>query len=398
MSERPVEDSGLVAISSLHFHPLNPNQGNLDVIRESLEVNGQYAPVLVHKESRTIIAGNSTVKAAKALGWTKVSVDWFHGTEAEALEILLNDNKSADGGVIDPALAFTLLSSLPSTEGTGYALEDLAVPAVDLSLYDPDPDAQADEKPDEDRPEPTAPADPGFRLGPWKGAVRFEEYDKWRSHFPGPVRAATKEVLLLLGLVVPESVAPEGSAVAEFEKVPLSELKQYPGNPNHGDVGLLTVLLARYGQTRRIVASRRTNRILRGNHVAKAAEQLGWTHIGVSWVDVDEDGEKRIVLVDNRSRQLASYDLPALGRALSMVGRDGFENTGYSLSDLDDIIAGRSPKIAQWTRAEMSFELGNLRAKVRTDLVRELHLTPGQELREVAAILGLDPDAVTQAG
>jgi hypothetical protein len=43
----------------------------------------------------------------------------------------------------------------------------------------------------------------------------------------------------------------------------------------------------------------------------------------------------------------------------------------------------------------MSFELGPLKAKVRSELVQDLNLTPGQELREVAGILGLDPDSVT---
>jgi ParB-like chromosome segregation protein Spo0J len=394
--ERIVTEAEIVPINSIKPHPDNPRKGNVAMIAESLRVNGQYNTILVHRPTRLVIAGNHTWKAAKSLGWSNIAINWFDGTDAEALEVLLADNRSSDSSVLDDTAVYSIASSLPSLEGSGYVLEDLTPPSVDLSAYDPPEDPQDEGGAGAPDPAP-APAvhDPRFRLGPWSGTIRAEEFDKWRAHFPKRNSEALGEVLLLLGLVVPESPTEERSALANVRRVPLSELKQYPGNPNQGDVGLLIVLLTAHGQTRPIVVSERTNRILRGNHVVQAAQKLGWETIGAAFVDVDSDTEKRILLVDNRSSQVAGYDLEQLGRSLAKVGAQGIEVTGFTLGDLDDIIAGRTPKMSAWSRAEMSFELGPLKAKVRSELVQDLNLTPGQELREVAGILGLDPDSVT---
>jgi ParB-like chromosome segregation protein Spo0J len=236
-----------------------------------------------------------------------------------------------------------------------------------------------------------------FRLGSWKGAVDPDHFNEWRAGLPKRNSEALREVLVLLGLVVPDTYTPEGSATATVGKVPLSELKPYPGNPNEGDIGLIATLLKMHGQTRPIIVSTRTNHILAGNHVARAAESLGWTHIGVAWVDVDSDGEKRIVLADNRTAQLSSYDLQDLGNLIASVGASKIEGTGYTLADLDDIILGRSPHLnGYYTRSEMPFRIGALQTKVKTALVTDLNLTRGMELAELGAILGLDPQKIAQ--
>lgn len=387
------EGAQTVGIGDVKPHPENPNLGNVPLLMESLRVLGQYTPILVQASTGHIIAGNTTWKAAKALGWSRISVSYRRCDDDEALALMLEDNRTADAATVDETAVYAIAQTLPTLEATGYAEADLRLPEIDLSAYDPpEADPPADDSPG-DAPE-KAPAAVGFRLGPHRGSVDPGAYETWRSHFPARNSEALAEVLLLLGLVVPDSSAPEGSEAAQFELVPLQDLRPYPGNPNHGDVPLLVHMLGMYGQTRPVVVSRRTRYILRGNHVARAADTLGWKEIGVSWVDVDPDTEKRILLVDNRSRQLAGYSLPDLGAAIAKLGAEGIERTGFSLADLDDVIAGRSPKLNVWTRSEMPFELGRLKAKVRTELVSDLNLTPGQELKELAAILGLDPDSV----
>lgn len=392
MTDPIVSESEVVPIASLKLHPRNPRRGHLPTIKQSLETNGQYRPILVHAETRTVIAGNHTLKAAKALGWTGIAVTWFHGTEDEALVLLLEDNKSSDGSVIDPDAAYALAQSLTTLTGTGYAPEDFTAPDLNLEPVEP---AEAPAEAAEQADTSAGLDDVEFRVGRARGSLSLDAYTRWRAELPRRNSEATEMVLSVLGLVVPDHAPEERSGDSSVEAVPLRTLIPFPGNPNQGDVGLLTEMLRHHGQTRPIVVSRRTNRILVGNHVARAAAKLGWENIGVSWVDVDSEGERRIVLVDNRSHELAGYAMDDLAQLIASVGRTGIEHTGFTLSDLDDVIAGRQVKMQGWTRAETPLVIGQLRAKVRTDLLTDLNLTQGKELVEVAAYLGIDVAGVS---
>lgn len=385
--------SELVPVASIRPHPRNPRRGNLPVITESLRVLGQYRPLLVHRPTKTILAGNNTYKAIKALGWSNVTVEWTDCDEQEALEILLGDNNAADAGHLDQGAVFSIASSLPSLEGTGYCEEDLRMPDLDLVAYDPPADAEPAEKPgpEEARVQPYL-----FRVGRARGVVDRDTFDAWRTGFAKTNSRAVGEVLALLGLVVPDTGPGERSAITEGEKVAMSELRPYPGNPNQGDIGLLTRLLTEHGQTRSVVVSRRTNRILVGNNLAKAADLLGWTELFVAWVDVDSDTEKRILLVDNRSSQLGSWSTGDLGSLLAGMGPKGVQSSGFTLADLDDILAGNQLKPGGYTKAQTKLVIGPLKADISTELLADLNLTPGQELAEVAMLINLPPEKVAQ--
>lgn len=98
--------------------------------------------------------------------------------------------------------------------------------------------------------------------------------------------------------------------------VPVSELRPYQGNPRRGDIEAIKESLETNGQYRPVVANRRTGEVLAGNHTLQAAKALGWPEIAVTWVDVDEEQAARIVLVDNRTNDLAGYDEAALADLL----------------------------------------------------------------------------------
>lgn len=89
-------------------------------------------------------------------------------------------------------------------------------------------------------------------------------------------------------------------------RVPISGLHPYKRNPRQGDVGAIVTSLEHHGQYRPIVVNARTQEVLAGNHTLQAAKALGWTDIAATFVDVDEDTAARIVLVDNRSNDLAA--------------------------------------------------------------------------------------------
>lgn len=109
----------------------------------------------------------------------------------------------------------------------------------------------------------------------------------------------------------------------------------YERNPRRGNVDQVAESLRVNGQYRPIVVNRRDNRILAGNHTWRAARQLGWTHIAVTWVDVDDAAARRIVLVDNRASDLADYDDRLLAELLADV--EDLAGTGYDPYDIDEL-------------------------------------------------------------
>ena len=126
------------------------------------------------------------------------------------------------------------------------------------------------------------------------------------------------------------------------EMVDVSKLKPYDRNPRIGDVEAIARSLEKNGQYRPIVVNRRDFTILAGNHTWKAAQRLGWEQVAVSFVDADEDLARRIVLVDNRSNDVASYDEHALVDLLNAVKEEegvlGLVGTGFSEANLDELL------------------------------------------------------------
>ena len=57
-----------VPLEKLSPYPYNARRGNVEVIRESLRVNGQYKPIVVQKSTGHVLAGNHTLEAARAEG------------------------------------------------------------------------------------------------------------------------------------------------------------------------------------------------------------------------------------------------------------------------------------------------------------------------------------------
>lgn len=114
-----------VPINSVEPHPRNPRQGDTGAICESLSVNGQFRPIVVNKRDNTILAGNHTWFAARALGWSEIAVTWVDVDEATAWRILLIDNRASDVGAYDAEALRVLLEEAPTLEGTGFTFEDL---------------------------------------------------------------------------------------------------------------------------------------------------------------------------------------------------------------------------------------------------------------------------------
>lgn len=144
--------------------------------------------------------------------------------------------------------------------------------------------------------------------------------------------------------------------------VPIEGLVHYGRNPRRGDVAAIAESLTFNGQYKPIVVRTGTMEVLAGNHTLKAARELGWDQIAATFVTVDDEQAARIVLVDNRTNDLAEYDPDALvslltdlpdlaGTAFNQDALDaliyGIEQEPADASDTADDIPEHLPTIAQ---------------------------------------------------
>jgi len=129
---------------------------------------------------------------------------------------------------------------------------------------------------------------------------------------------------------------------AQVERVPVADLRTYHRNPRQGNVAVIEQSLTVNGQYRPLVVNRgthtgRANEVLAGNHTLAAARNLGWSHVAVFWLDVDDDQAARIVAADNRTADLGDYDKRLLAELLTDL--PDLDGTGYEPYDLDQLAA-----------------------------------------------------------
>ena len=86
---------------------------NIEAIAASLERFGQTKPVVLHKNGKTIIAGNGTWQAAKRLGWTRIAATRTTLTSAEAIAYGIADNKTAELAAWEDDTLRNLIGGLP---------------------------------------------------------------------------------------------------------------------------------------------------------------------------------------------------------------------------------------------------------------------------------------------
>ena len=131
-------ESKKVSIETLIEYPGNPRKGDIDKIAESLEVNGQYKPIVVQKNTNYVLVGNHTLKAIIKLGWKSVDIVELDVDDIAAKKIVLADNRTSDGSVYDYTALNNLLTSLPDLKGTGYSLTNLDELLSNVNAYSVD--------------------------------------------------------------------------------------------------------------------------------------------------------------------------------------------------------------------------------------------------------------------
>ena len=145
-----------VRITKLHFYPGNARRGDIDLIADSLRVNGQVAPIIVNKGTKapdlanTILSGNHTCMAAQRLGWQDIGVEWVDLDEEACKRVVLVMNRANDVASYDVEELLNLATDLPSLDGTGFTQDaiDAMLEAVENTTDELLEDAAGDQPAD----------------------------------------------------------------------------------------------------------------------------------------------------------------------------------------------------------------------------------------------------------
>ena len=127
----------------------------------------------------------------------------------------------------------------------------------------------------------------------------------------------------------------------EVENVKIELLKSHPRNPRVGDVKAIAESITENGWWGTVVAQKSTNHVLAGNHRILAAKSLDIKEVPVYWVDVDDDQALKILLADNRTNDLATYNEQILADLLKQItfeDKEGLLGTGYEIENLDELL------------------------------------------------------------
>lgn len=126
----------------------------------------------------------------------------------------------------------------------------------------------------------------------------------------------------------------------KYRQAAVAELKHHPKNPRHGDVGAIHESIEANGFYGALVVQKSTGYVLAGNHRLAAAVYAGAKRVPVLEVDCDDETALRILVVDNRSSDLATNDDDLLAEILVELAATeaGLAGTGHDGDSLDDLL------------------------------------------------------------
>jgi hypothetical protein len=109
-----------LSIDSVRLDPSNARRHpsrNIDAIKDSLARFGQQKPLVVDADG-IVRAGNGTLEAARALGWTEIAVVRTTLEQAEAVAFAIADNRTSDLEEWDFARLSEQLSALQEVDSS----------------------------------------------------------------------------------------------------------------------------------------------------------------------------------------------------------------------------------------------------------------------------------------
>lgn len=125
--------------------------------------------------------------------------------------------------------------------------------------------------------------------------------------------------------------------------VPIADLVPDPKNPRrHGDRNLETIResVGKFGQLRTITVRKQGNVVVAGNGLLEVLKGLGWSHVAAAVVSLTDQQARAFAIADNRSAELAEWDLEQLSTTvLDQELKDFTGAMGFTAGEIDDLLA-----------------------------------------------------------
>jgi len=141
-----------IPIDSVHPDPANARlhgEKNLATLKASLAQFGQRKPIVVQKDGMIVRAGNGTLRAAQALGWTEIAAVIVDDDNATASQYAIADNRTAELAEWDDEALASLLQGINVGDADlQQMMADLAEAEKLLVIPDDEPDEDVEEPPE----------------------------------------------------------------------------------------------------------------------------------------------------------------------------------------------------------------------------------------------------------
>lgn len=138
-----------VPIEDLHPDPANARkhgEKNLEAIKASLHAYGQRKPIVVQRKGMIVRAGNGTMAAAKALGWTHLAAVVIDEDNATAAQYAIADNRTGELAEWNEETLASLLDGMDDAARDALAFDEADMAELMKSL-EPDAEIVEDEVP-----------------------------------------------------------------------------------------------------------------------------------------------------------------------------------------------------------------------------------------------------------
>lgn len=137
----------------------------------------------------------------------------------------------------------------------------------------------------------------------------------------------------------------KGSERLKIQYIDVDKLVPDPSNARYHSERNLNAIkgsLAAYGQRKPIVVNGKTMVVEAGNGTLEAAKALGWAQVACVVFDDDAVTATGFALADNRSSELASWDLDALGATIKALTDEDVDLTtqGWDDAELERFLVG----------------------------------------------------------
>lgn len=106
------------------------------------------------------------------------------------------------------------------------------------------------------------------------------------------------------------------------KKMKIADLVLDSKNARKGAVPVIAESLQEFGQHRPVVVQAKTNKVIAGNHMVRAAQVIGWDEVEVKIVDDDDLKAMRRAIADNAVSDQAKWDLGVLKELIDVTGSD----------------------------------------------------------------------------